>query len=108
MGMKPIFPSTLRRYRPSGPKKSCGPISAGETSWYGYAHFVIEWARARGHPLELAPDALRPVSTRDYPTAAARPLNSRLDTRRLQQSFGLVLPPWQLGVERMLSEVLAP
>ncbi|HMO49009.1 MAG TPA: dTDP-4-dehydrorhamnose reductase [Rubrivivax sp.] len=80
--------------------------AAGQTSWHGYARFVIEWARARGHALKLAPDALRPVSTRDYPSAAARPLNSRLDTRRLQQSFGLVLPPWQLGVERMLGEVL--
>jgi dTDP-4-dehydrorhamnose reductase len=81
-------------------------VAAGETSWHGYARFVIEWARARGHALELAPDALRAVPTRDYPTAATRPLNSRLDTRRLQQTFGLVLPPWQLGVERMLAEVL--
>jgi len=80
--------------------------AAGETSWHGYARFVIEWARARGHALMVAPDAVHTVSTRDYPTAAARPLNSRLDTRRLQQTFGLVLPPWQQGVERMLSEVL--
>jgi dTDP-4-dehydrorhamnose reductase len=81
-------------------------VAAGETSWHGYARFVIDWARSRGHALRLAPDGLRAVPTRDYPTAAARPLNSRLDTRRLQQNFGLVLPPWQLGVERMLSEVL--
>jgi dTDP-4-dehydrorhamnose reductase len=80
--------------------------ASGETSWHGYARFVIEWARARGHALKVAPAAVRTVSTRDYPTAAARPLNSRLDTQRLQQSFGLVLPPWQQGVERMLSEVL--
>ncbi len=78
----------------------------GETSWHAYARFVIEWARARGHSLKVAPDAVRPIHTSDYPTSAARPLNSRLDTRRLQQRFGLVLPPWQQGVERMLSEVL--
>jgi dTDP-4-dehydrorhamnose reductase len=89
--------------------KLCGLYhctAAGETSWFGYARFVIEWARAHGQALELAPGALRPVATCDYPSAAARPLNSRLDTRRLQHAFGLVLPPWQLGVERMLSEVL--
>jgi dTDP-4-dehydrorhamnose reductase len=80
--------------------------ASGETSWHGYARYVIEWARARGHVLKVAADAVRPVPTRDYPTAAARPLNSRLDTRLLQYSFGLVLPPWQQGVERMLSEVL--
>ena len=80
--------------------------AAGETSWHGYARFVIEWARARGHALKVAPEAVRPVSTREYPTAAARPLNSRLDTRRLQEAFGLRLPHWQIGVERMLSEVL--
>ena len=41
-----------------------------------------------------------------YPTPAARPLNSRLATRKLQDAFGLVLPAWQQGVERMLTEVL--
>jgi dTDP-4-dehydrorhamnose reductase len=80
--------------------------ASGETSWHGYARFVIEWARARGHAMRVAPDAVRPVATRDYPTPAARPLNSRLDTRRLQHTFGMVLPHWKLGVERMLGEVL--
>ena len=80
--------------------------AAGETSWYGYARFVIEWARAHGQALRAAPDAVRPIATRDYPTPAARPLNSRLDCTKLQQAFGLRLPPWQSGVERMLREVL--
>ena len=51
-------------------------------------------------------DAIRAIPTADYPTAAARPLNSRLDTSRLQRAFGLRMPPWQQGVERMLAEVL--
>ncbi|MBT9486698.1 MAG: sugar nucleotide-binding protein, partial [Rubrivivax sp.] len=42
-----------------------------------------------------------------YPTPATRPLNSRLSTQKLQQAFGLSLPHWQIGVERMLREVLA-
>jgi dTDP-4-dehydrorhamnose reductase len=46
------------------------------------------------------------VPTRDFPTPAVRPLNSRLDTTRLQATFGLMLPPWQQGVERMLAEIL--
>lgn len=81
-------------------------VAAGETSWHAHARFVIERARAHGHALKVAADAVRPIPTRDDPTAATRPLNSRLDKRRLQHSFGLVLPAWQLGVERTLGEVL--
>lgn len=82
-------------------------VAGGETSWYGYARFVIEWARAHGHPVKVAADAIRPIATRDYPTPATRPLNSRMATHKLQQAFGLVLPPWQVGVERLLNEILA-
>jgi dTDP-4-dehydrorhamnose reductase len=81
-------------------------VAGGETSWHGYARFVIEWARARGHALKVAPDAVRPVGTSAYPTPARRPLNSRMATHKLQAAFGLRLPPWQPGVERMLTETL--
>ena len=81
-------------------------VAGGETHWHGYATHVIEWARARGHAVKVAPDAILPVPTRAFPTPARRPLNSRLDTRKLRETFGVVLPPWQLGVERMLAEVL--
>jgi dTDP-4-dehydrorhamnose reductase len=46
------------------------------------------------------------VPTSAFPTPATRPANSRLDTRKLQSTFGLVLPPWQQGVARMLRETL--
>ncbi|MEN9631321.1 MAG: hypothetical protein RJA10_4549 [Pseudomonadota bacterium] len=81
-------------------------VAAGHTSWHGYARFVIEWARAHGQTVKVAPDAIRPTPTSSYPTPARRPLNSRLDTSRLQSAFGLTLPAWQPGVERMLREVL--
>jgi dTDP-4-dehydrorhamnose reductase len=81
-------------------------VAGGETSWHGYARFVIEWARAHGQAIRVAPDGVRPIATSDYPTPATRPLNSRLATHKLQQAFGLTLPPWQAGVERMLAEVL--
>jgi dTDP-4-dehydrorhamnose reductase len=79
--------------------------AAGETSWHGYARFVIEWARAHGQAIRVWPDAIEAVPTSAFPTAARRPLNSRLDTRKLQTAFGLTLPPWQAGVERLLAEV---
>ena len=82
-------------------------VAAGETSWYDYARFAIEWARAQGRPIRVAPEAIAPIATAAYPTPARRPLNSRLDTRRLQAAFGLHLPHWQQGVERMLREILS-
>jgi dTDP-4-dehydrorhamnose reductase len=81
-------------------------VAGGETSWHGYARFVIEWARAHGQAVKVAPEAIHAVATTAFPTPARRPLNSRLSTAKLQRDFGLVLPPWQGGVERMLREVL--
>lgn len=81
-------------------------VAGGETSWYGYAGFVIELARQVGIELKVAPDAIVPVPTTAYPLPARRPRNSRLDTHKLRSTFGLNLPPWQAGVARMLSEVL--
>ncbi|AWI54482.1 dTDP-4-dehydrorhamnose reductase [Aquabacterium olei] len=81
-------------------------VAAGETSWYDYARFVIEWARERGQPIRVAPDAIMPLPTGGYPTPAQRPLNSRLDTGKVRSAFGLTLPHWQQGVERMLTEIL--
>lgn len=81
-------------------------VAGGETNWHGYATHVIEWARARGHAVKVAPDRIHAIPTSAYPTPARRPLNSRLATTKLTRTFGLVLPPWQQGVERMLSEVL--
>jgi len=81
-------------------------VAGGQTSWFDYARFVIEWARGRGQPVKVAPDAIRPLPTSAYPTAAQRPLNSRLATDKLQSAFHLRLPHWQAGVERMLAEVL--
>jgi dTDP-4-dehydrorhamnose reductase len=80
-------------------------VAAGETSWHGYARFVIERARALGHSLKVSPEAIDPVPSSAFPTPAPRPHNSRLDTRKLQSAFGLHLPAWQSGVERLLHEL---
>ncbi len=80
--------------------------AAGETSWHGYASHVIETARRLKPELALKVQAIAPVPTSAFPTPARRPHNSRLDTGKLQQVFGLTLPPWQQGVERLLAEIL--
>ncbi len=81
-------------------------VADGETSWYDYARYVIEWARKHGQAVRVQPEEILPVPTTEYPTPAKRPLNSRLATTKLKQAFGLQLPHWQQGVERMLIEHL--
>ncbi|MBB1599053.1 dTDP-4-dehydrorhamnose reductase [Variovorax sp. UMC13] len=81
-------------------------VAGGETSWHGYARFVIEHAQAAGVELKAGPEAVDAVPTSAFPTPATRPHNSRLDTTRLQSTFGLTLPHWQVGVARMLRETL--
>ena len=81
-------------------------VAGGETSWHGYASFVLGHARSTGVPLKVAPDAIQPVTSSAFLTPAKRPLNSRLDTAKLRYAFDLRLPLWQTGVARMLSEVL--
>jgi len=81
-------------------------VAAGETTWHGYASHVIAKARQIKPDLALKVNVIAPVPTASFPTPAQRPLNSRLSTHKLQQAFGLVLPPWQQGVDRMLAEIL--
>jgi dTDP-4-dehydrorhamnose reductase len=80
--------------------------AAGETSWFGYAQYLFAAARARGVPLKLPETGLQPTSTAHYPTPARRPANSRLDCRHICQTFGLTLPSWQEGVDRLLAQWL--
>jgi dTDP-4-dehydrorhamnose reductase len=80
--------------------------AGGETSWHGYAQFVIGEALAAGKTLKATADAVAPLSTEQYPTPAKRPLNSRLDTTRFRTTFGLRLPPWQEGVRHVLRQIL--
>ena len=78
--------------------------AAGETNWADYARFVIEQARAKGQALRC--QEVQGIPSADYPTPARRPLNSRLDCRRFESTFGLRLPHWEQGVRRLLDEVI--
>jgi dTDP-4-dehydrorhamnose reductase len=80
--------------------------SSGETSWYEYARFVIEEALAAGQTLKATAGEVAPLTTAEYPTPAKRPANSRLDTTRFRETFGLQLPPWQEGVRHVLQQIL--
>lgn len=78
--------------------------AAGETNWHAYASFVIDEARRRDVVLKVK--EIVPILTADWSSPAVRPLNSRLDTTKLQTDFGFCLPSWKFGVMRLLDEVL--
>jgi dTDP-4-dehydrorhamnose reductase len=77
--------------------------AAGETSRHGFALYALEFARRHGMPIKAT--AVTPTLTRDTPSPAQRPLNSRLDTGRLRKAWGLALPAWQEGVDRAVMEL---
>jgi len=81
-------------------------VAAGETSWHDYACHVIEFARNAGQPVKVSRENIRRVSSAHFQVPAARPRNSRLSTRKLRDAFGLALPDWRPGVDRMLAEIL--
>ena len=81
-------------------------VAAGETNWNLYAKEVLAQAVIAQPAIKLKATEVAPVPTSAFPTPAARPHNSRLDTARLRNTFGLTLPPWQQGVARMLREIL--
>jgi dTDP-4-dehydrorhamnose reductase len=78
--------------------------ATGATSWYGFALAIIDGAQARGL-LARRPNIL-PISTADYPTPAARPAYSVLDTTALQHDFDVPLPPWQDGLGQVLDSIV--
>lgn len=80
--------------------------AAGCTTWFGYANHVLTLARKADSAPELLVSEVLPVPTASFPTPAKRPANSRLDTCKLRHIFGLHTPPWQVGVERMLKEIV--
>jgi dTDP-4-dehydrorhamnose reductase len=79
--------------------------ASGFTTWHQYAQLVLQEAQARGWPLRASADQVRPIASAEYPTRATRPKNSRLDTTRLRETFGLALPPWQDGVRAVIAEL---
>jgi dTDP-4-dehydrorhamnose reductase len=78
----------------------------GETTWYGYARFVVGEARRAGWPVRVADEAIVPLDTNRSPTEARRPRNTRLDVTRLEETFGLRVPAWRAGVARVIAELI--
>ncbi len=77
----------------------------GKTNWYEFACAIYERARAYG--LVKREVTIRPITTEDYPTRAARPKNSYLSKEKIKAAFGLKIRDWRAALDefiRILSE----
>ena len=83
-------------------------VANGETSWHGYASLINQIANEQGYTLKIAGEAIKAIPASDYPVPAPRPANSRLNTQKLQSTFGLVLPDWQVGVQQVMTLIKQP
>lgn len=81
--------------------------ASGVTSWHAYAVEVLHYAANHGLDLRLAPSAVKAIPAADYPSAAPRPANSRLDTTKVRKTFGISLPEWQDGIHYLIDQMLA-
>ena len=77
--------------------------SAGETSWHGFATAILEQAAALG--FEIKTELVEPIPTSEYPTPAARPAYSVLDTDKIKNCLDLSIPQWRDSLKNMLKEL---
>lgn len=70
---------------------------APSASWYDFASEIF---RQTGHDINLVP-----ILSADYPTAASRPLNSRLDCQDTLLQFGIKQPDWRKSLNTILREL---
>lgn len=75
--------------------------NAGETSWFHFAQSIFALARAQGLPLRV--ERVLPITSAEFPTPAKRPLNSRLNMSKFENTFGFQMPTWQDALRRCWS-----
>jgi len=90
---------------PSGLAGTYHLVAQGETSWHGYAQYVVKTAKDIGVSLKAGPEEVYPIPTEAYPLPAKRPLNSRLSVSKLTRTFRVRLPDWRDHVRRVVREL---
>ncbi len=74
----------------------------GAASWADFAEVILTENALQGG----ASAKVVRIASEDFPTRAKRPANSRLDTAKLSQGWGIALPPWELSVRNCISRIL--
>jgi dTDP-4-dehydrorhamnose reductase len=89
---------TDRKDTYAGVYHACG---TGAATWYELAAHVLQEAKHYGRSM---PEII-PITTQDWPTPALRPADTRLNTHKLQQVFGITLPHWRISASKVVQEI---
>jgi len=79
--------------------------AAGQTSWHGFAQYIVEQMVALDMQPRVQPKQVLPISTSQYPTPAARPAYSVLSTDKLCSALHLHLPSWQHHTRQAVAQL---
>ncbi|MBL8644801.1 MAG: dTDP-4-dehydrorhamnose reductase [Rhodospirillaceae bacterium] len=82
-------------------------VAGGETTWHGFARFILAEAQKNGVPLKAGPEKVKAIPTSAYPTPAKRPANSRLNTDKLKTALKIELPDWDTPARRVVAALSA-
>lgn len=74
----------------------------GEATWFDLARTIVEMANGR---LGRAPEIV-PIATADYPTAALRAPDTRLDCTAVVRHFGVEVRPWRAALQDTIERLL--
>lgn len=78
-------------------------VNAGYNSWYDFAIEIFKLARENDVKLKI--EDVNPIETKQYPTPAKRPLNSRLDTSKIRDVFGIELRHWKGALKECIEKI---
>lgn len=79
--------------------------SSGETNWYEFSKEIIKLANAKDSKIDFSEDQILPIKTEEYPSPAARPRNSVIDTSKLNNQLDVKLVTWQSCLKSTINEI---
>jgi dTDP-4-dehydrorhamnose reductase len=78
--------------------------SMGFTTWFGFATEFLQIAQRLRPEHTFA--RLTPIPSSAYPTAAVRPMNSRMNCEKLTRTLQFEMPTWQRSTSQVMEELL--
>jgi dTDP-4-dehydrorhamnose reductase len=74
-----------------------------DTSWYGFAQEIFRLAKQKGGALKIK--EILPITSEEFPTAARRPKNSRLDCQKFKDVFSAEFSNWKKELKAVMADL---
>ena len=108
-----VYSATNGALSPSPRQGIYHMTAGGETNWYSFAKLILELASSQAEPGDwfaaatnnrpLIARRVVPIATQEFPTPARRPAYSVLSNRKLNDTFGVQLPDWEMQLRAIFS-----